>query len=446
MAIFNPNDLYFIEKMYHRTLDRQLRKLHAKGLSNAHNFEELCALISDTYTQYDKDIHLIERAMRLSSEELYAANAKAKQEFEEKLIAQTIIKEKEQMLSAINENVSEAIFRIAEDYNLLFVNKGFIELFGFASEQDAMNCSFATLCKNKEIQFHLSEKILLNGKIEREEILCHRIDNSVFWGLINIVSIRNADGTRIYDGTIIDITTQKNNENELNKINQELDRLVYSIGHDLRAPIASALGLLDLSQDETDVNVIKQYNDMMRKSLTRLDHFIQDTLDYSRNVRMPIEVSEIDIEKELTDIKELLFLSAELKDIKVNIEIQGDKLCYTDKSRFNVIVSNLLSNALRYHDKHKTDKYIDISLLSHTDKIYLTIADNGQGIEKKHIDHIFDLFYRANASVRGTGLGLYIVKEAINKLSGEVCVKSEVGKGTIFVVNIPNQKIHYFEN
>lgn len=432
--------------MYHRTLDRQLRKLHAKGLSTSDNFDELLALISDTYTRYDKDIHLIERAMMLSSQELNDANETAKREFEEKLVAQTIIREKEQMLNAINENVSEAIFRIAEDYQLLFVNKAFVELFGFASEQEAIQYSFSTLCKDEPIKFHLAEKILLNGKLEKEEMLCHRMDNSLFWGLINIVSIENEDGKRVYDGTIIDITTQKNNEAELNKMNQELDRLVYSIGHDLRAPIASTLGLLDLSQDETDVNLIKKYNEMMRKSLMRLDNFIQDTLDYSRNVRTQIEINQIDIEKELTDIKELLFLSAEIKDIRVNIDIKGDYLCYTDKSRFNVIISNLLSNALRYHDKQKQDKYIDILVLCKNDKIYLTISDNGQGIAQKHIDHIFDLFYRANTSVKGTGLGLHIVKEAINKLSGEVSVKSELGKGTVFAVTIPNQKIHYSEN
>ena len=432
--------------MYHRTLDRQLRKLHAKGLSISDNFDELLALISDTYTRYDKDIHLIERAMMLSSQELNDATETAKREFEEKLVAQTIIREKEQMLSAINENVSEAIFRIAENYQLLFVNKAFVELFGFVSEQEAIQYSFSTLCKDEPIKFHLAEKILLNGKLEKEEMLCHRMDNSLFWGLINIVSIENEDGKRVYDGTIIDITTQKNNEAELNKMNQELDRLVYSIGHDLRAPIASTLGLLDLSQDETDVNLIKKYNEMMRKSLMRLDNFIQDTLDYSRNVRTQIEINQIDIEKELTDIKELLFLSTEIKDIRVNIDIKGDNLCYTDKSRFNVIISNLLSNALRYHDKQKEDKYIDILVLCKNDKIYLTISDNGQGIAQKHIDHIFDLFYRANTSVKGTGLGLHIVKEAINKLSGEVSVKSELGKGTVFAVTIPNQKIHYSEN
>ncbi len=432
--------------IYHRTLDRQLRKLHAKKVSMSNNFDELLVVINDTYNRYDKDIKLMERAMLLSSQELNAANEKAKREFEAKLVAQTIIKEKEQILNAINENVSEAIFRIAEDYQLLFVNKAFIELFGFASEQEAMEHSFGSLCKDEQIKFHLAEKFLLNGKIEKEEICFHRVDNSIFWGLINIVSIKNEEGKRVYDGTIIDITTQKNNTEELSKMNQELDRLVYSIGHDLRAPIASTLGLLDLSQDETDINTIKQYNEMMRKSLMRLDSFIQDTLDYSRNVRTQIEITEIDIKKELTDIKELLFLSAEIKDITVNIEIKGENVCYTDNTRFNVIVSNLLSNAFRYHDKQKSDKYIDICVFCQYDTIEISISDNGQGIEKRHIEHIFDLFYRANTQVKGTGLGLHIVKEAVSKLSGEVHVKSELGKGTVFAVNLPNEKNHYIEN
>lgn len=430
--------------IYHRTLDRQLRKLSLKGLTTD-NLTELLAIVSDTYTRYDKDIHVIERAMLLSSEELKIANEKAKQEFEEKLIAQTIIREKEQMLNTINENVSEAVFRLREDNTFLFVNRAFVALFGFTSEQEALSSSLASLWQNDERTLQLSEKLLINGKIQREEILCTRHDNTRFWGLINLVSFINDDGKKCYDGAIVDITNQKNHEEELNKINQELDRLIYSIGHDLRAPIASTLGLINLSADETDIETVHQYNEIMRKSLLRLDNFIQDTLNYSRNVRTEIRIEAINIEQELNEINESLFLSTEIKGIEVEVNILGESICYTDKARLSIILNNLLSNAFRYHDKQKKDKFIAINANITETEINIQIIDNGQGIAKRHIHHIFDLFYRANSNVKGTGLGLHIVKEMVNKLLGDISVESELGKGTIFAINIPNQKIHFLK-
>jgi signal transduction histidine kinase len=102
-----------------------------------------------------------------------------------------------------------------------------------------------------------------------------------------------------------------------------------------------------------------------------------------------------------------------------------------------VIMSNLISNAIRYHDNRKDTQYIRLHAEIKDKAFYLTIEDNGQGIAVEYHNRIFDMFYRANEHSKGSGLGLYIVKEALIKLSGTIHLESAPGVGSTFIVMVP---------
>lgn len=232
----------------------------------------------------------------------------------------------------------------------------------------------------------------------------------------------------------------KKKNKELLQINEELDRLVYSASHDLRAPISSLLGLVNLLREEKDPDKIAELVDHQERSLLRLDKFIQDIVDYSRNKRLDFEMRPIDIKKEFYDTLDQLNFLEKVDEIVKEIEIKGVKSFYSDVRRFRIILNNLISNAVKYIDPDKESNNIKLKADIQDERVLIELEDNGVGIEKAHRERIFDMFYRATNRGSGSGLGLYIVKDAIDKLGGTIVVESEVGKGTTFTLELPNLK------
>ena len=226
---------------------------------------------------------------------------------------------------------------------------------------------------------------------------------------------------------------------ELKKTNMELDRFVYSVSHDLRAPLSSMLGIIDISAEETKEPLQREHLGMLKGNIKRLDSFIQDILNYSRNSRLEIQQEVINFKELLIEItKNLKYIGGNNKEPQINISIEDKSPFYSDKTRISVIMNNLISNAIRYQDPKTEKSVIDIKIETGAVNANIRIQDNGIGISRENHPKIFDMFYRISKNSVGSGLGLYIVKETVDKLKGTVQVESEVGKGSIFVVRLPN--------
>jgi signal transduction histidine kinase len=225
---------------------------------------------------------------------------------------------------------------------------------------------------------------------------------------------------------------------ELQKLNTELDRFVYSVSHDLRAPITSVLGLAYLGKRTQDLTEIYQYFDLQEKSLKKLDNFIADILNYSRNNRTEVKMQNIDFLKEFENILELQRQYEPNYQIQTSLMIKQENAFFTDKQRLVIALNNLISNAFRYHNPYQQPSWIKVVVEVLPQKALIIISDNGIGISKEHLEKVFEMFYRATEKTPGSGLGLYIVKETINKLKGTIKVASEIGKGTSFTIEIPN--------
>lgn len=227
---------------------------------------------------------------------------------------------------------------------------------------------------------------------------------------------------------------QRTNQ-ELSKRNTELDNFVYSVSHDLRAPIASVLGLINLAKKDKDLAMKDTYLEMINNSALRQDHFIKEILDQSRNSRLDVKREEILFEPIIDETFSHLSFATSGKAVEKIISIQQTKPFYCDRWRLKVILNNIISNAIRY--RNGRDPVIKVSVDVTEQGAQVRIEDNGKGIAKEHIKNVCRMFYRATDDGAGSGLGLYIVKEAVDKLNGSIKIESEEGNGTTVHLMIP---------
>lgn len=225
---------------------------------------------------------------------------------------------------------------------------------------------------------------------------------------------------------------------ELKSLNEELDRMVYGASHDLRAPIATVMGLIELSQLEQNIETIQEYLKFMSVSLQKLERFIQDLTNYSRNRRLALELEKISVQ-ELAENVFKMVLPVDVENFQLEFVDLSEVPFVSDKRRMDIVFNNLISNAIKYRNRNAAH----VSRLNITWKVTqqeatLIFEDNGKGISSEHLNKVFQMFYRAHPDLPGTGIGLFIVSETIRFLNGSIQVESEEGRWTRFTIRIPN--------
>jgi signal transduction histidine kinase len=194
--------------------------------------------------------------------------------------------------------------------------------------------------------------------------------------------------------------------------------------------------LINLARVDKDVAMKDMYLEMINKSALQQDHFIKEILDQSRNSRLEVKREEILFEPLIEEtFNQLKFATSTGKSVERVINIEQDGPFFSDRWRLKVILNNIISNAIRY--RNGKDPVIKVNVAINGRLAKLAIEDNGKGIEKEHMPNIYKMFYRATDDGAGSGLGLYIVKEAIDKLNGHINIESEIGKGTTVQLEIP---------
>jgi signal transduction histidine kinase len=224
----------------------------------------------------------------------------------------------------------------------------------------------------------------------------------------------------------------------LDKENKELDSFLSNTSHDLRTPIASILGLTYLGKIELQEEKARSFMGMIEERIKKLDLVIGDILSLSRSKKVDLKIEELDFAK---------LLDETITDIRFNKGASAIHLEYlpdpshvfkSDYNQIKIILNNLMTNAVKYHNLNQPNPYIRISFKRVRNAVEIAVQDNGQGISKESIPKIFDMFYRASSGTEGTGLGLYIVQEALSKIKGIVLVDSQLGKGSTFKIVLDN--------
>ena len=330
------------------------------------------------------------------------------------------------------------------DFNLAFINEikrrfkltpkinqNVLELLDSDKEKEVWRARFETVLRGKpgiyldQDNFNEIERVLETKMFPIKEI-----------GKIKGVSVFIEDITEIKDSQFKLI--EKNRD--LEKVNSELDSFVYRVSHDLRAPLTSILGLISLMKIETNHEKVTEYISLQEKSINKLDLFIKEIINLSRNSRLGVTVSQIDFNNLLEEVFESQSFTDLDKEINKIISIEENLSFYTDRQRLSIILNNLISNALKYINAHESSPYVKIEIYSENTDCVIKVSDNGIGISEAYLPKIFEMFFRATQEFSGSGLGLYIVKESIQKLNGTITVKSKNGQGTTFKVVLPNLK------
>ncbi|WKV13515.1 sensor histidine kinase [Marivirga harenae] len=225
---------------------------------------------------------------------------------------------------------------------------------------------------------------------------------------------------------------------ELKTINNELDNFVYRSSHDLVAPLKSLRGLISVAGMSNNPDQIKDYFQLMNISINKLEEFIRSIMDFSTNTKKPLEIREIRMDVVIDSIVEDLKFYENAEKVELIRAYDSEFKIKTDAKRLNIVLSNLVTNALKYHDFKKDEPpYIKVSAKVENNSYLIEVEDNGSGIPEEYQGKIFNMFFRAHQGIEGSGLGLYIVRDTLNVLKGTVDFTSKVRKGTTFKVVLP---------
>lgn len=227
----------------------------------------------------------------------------------------------------------------------------------------------------------------------------------------------------------IDITEQKQAELAKNEF-------LLNMQHDLRTPFSGLLSISSMLYEKETDNTKKQFQGLVVQSASRLLQLLDQILELSQLGDNPISYSHFNIQQAVSEIIELLNAEIQMKGLSLSVECPESDI-YTDRMRFNRILLNLLGNAVKFTSLGEIDVKVIVN-----DSLSLTVKDTGVGIPKDKIDFIFDKFAKlklsnTEQSFKGSGVGLYIVKQFVDDLGGSVKVKSKPGKGSSFTVSFP---------
>jgi signal transduction histidine kinase len=259
-----------------------------------------------------------------------------------------------------------------------------------------------------------------------------------FFGYFLLYLFSTITGRVITD--LMDVKSQLfHQNNDLAQINRELDHFVYSVSHDLSAPLKSIRGLINISRLDVSPNEQNLYLDRMETSVSKLEYFIKEVLDYSRSNREELRIDKVNIVELVKEVFESLQPGEEGSTSSVlEVREDSDSIWYGDSGRLKIIINNLLNNAIKYQKKNPDHiPVIRVSYFKKNGQFNILFEDNGEGIRPDLVNKIFKMFFRGHSQSSGSGLGLYIALEAARKLNGAIRVSSEYGKGSVFTLVLP---------
>jgi signal transduction histidine kinase len=285
-------------------------------------------------------------------------------------------------------------------------------------------------------------RILLTGFADKEvlEYAINKSGISYFiekpWNETMVwVSLENA--MEIYNSRQV----LKTRNIELQKANDALTRFTYSASHEMRSPLTNILGIVKVSRLENNLDDLKNYFNLIESSVIHLDGFVKNLIGYYKNAGIEIEYQEVDLQKIVDEIIGSFKFIEGSRNIKYSVNIQQLEKFISDPTRIKMILTNLVTNAIKFQ-KNDHASEITINAVIDSKTATITIKDNGIGINEEEQKKLFNMFYRSLHPRSGTGIGLFIVKETVEKLGGKITLTSEKEVGTSFKISLVNNLLN----
>jgi PAS domain S-box-containing protein len=351
-------------------------------------------------------------------------------------------------LSLIATNINSGVIITDAKARIVWVNDAFKKTTGYLEEEvigkkpkdflqaEGLNGDETLHRLSRALQQHENVSVDLKNVRKNGEVFYLRLTISPVRDqenqLVNFIAIQQD----ITDEKVSESKMLKQNE-ELIKINQELDQFVYSISHDLRAPLLSIQGLLGLINTQGLRDENREYLGLIGESTKRLDQTILEILNYSRNARLDVQFESFNLKTTMANI--LSDLGSMRLDVKTTLDWSGEEEVVQDEIRVGVLLKNIIANAIKY-SKPGGGAWVEVRAIATPQAMQIIITDNGEGIDTHHLRQVFDMFYRATTSSPGTGLGLYVSKEITEKIGGTISIESTLNIGTEVTIILPQHE------
>ena len=427
-------------------LDESSRIIIKRGLKKS--FKEGKSVFVETATNQEEKRWFSSRISPIWEKRKVVGATIISTDITEARVSQEETRKKKDELQNLLSNIPDIVARFDKQLKYIYVNKA-LEILTGIPVAEFIDKNYEEMGFEKSLSKFLFQKLetvfktgkklsfefeFLTAKTKRffhATLVPEKNSNEEVETVLNIS--RDITEIKVVENTLI----QRNAE--LRKVNFELDRFVYSASHDLRAPLTSILGLLNLVKKEENLKEIHNYHNMIETSIIKLDEVVKEIIDYTRNARWEIVKEPVSLTNMIQDAINFFKYSMEANKIVFKTEINEDFPVFSDSKRIKIILNNLISNSIKYSDPEKKASLIRITVNSTESKIHINVDDNGIGIEKEYIGKIFQMFYRATTKSTGAGLGLFIVKETVTKLGGSIQVQSEFKEATSFMIELPNK-------
>ncbi len=325
---------------------------------------------------------------------------------------------------------------------IIYANQAFYEITGFAEED--------VIFKNHDFLFGVDtdrdaitsiRNAIATSDGYQGEVLNYRKDGTTFWNFLTLLPVLDEYNKLLYYvANVNDVTTLKDTELQLREKNDELNTFVYKATHDLKGPLASILGLTQLAEDEVTDEAAKRYLAYIRESTARLDMILNDLLRISKVTHSTPLFKKVDLEKLVSGIADSVKSSTQNGNVNIMTRIDITDDLVTDETLLTSAIQNLLDNAVKYTNTRAVKPYAMIEAHNHKNGVVISVSDNGCGTPKEMQGKLFDMFFRGNDRSTGSGLGLYMVKKAVEKLHGDINFTSEAGVGSVFTLYLPSLK------
>ncbi len=433
---------------YTKTLKRQIQK-YLSDRTITPDLLNFLSAVDGSYKQFDRDRDLVERALDLTSAELVAAYEKIR---DEKKVVLEKLSDNEQILKSIDENLSEAVFRINEEGIIHFANQAFSSMFELEVSDQLPGQSIEYLFMDADGWNDFKSNFDTSGIKKNAEIQMKTKFGEQRWVLMSMVKVKKNEKDYVYDGSIVNITHQKEIEQDLKEalekekeLGEMKSRFVSMTSHEFRTPLttiqanAEILSIKIHQKPAISIEKIQMHLIRITTEVARLTKLMNDILVIGRLESGKIIFDPVDV-----DLKSLINDLIQERDIDTNDDRTIKFSCSGEERSFfgdpNLLrhaISNLISNAFKYS---KGSSSPEIQLSFRNEKINIVVKDFGMGIPKEEQASLFDSFFRATnvSNIQGTGLGLIIVKQFIEIHHGIVTVESALNEGTRVTLEFPH--------
>ncbi len=330
----------------------------------------------------------------------------------------------------IKDAMTEGVIIIDNNEKVVFANKVFCKLVGFGFDK----------IENRNINEFLfgGEETSGMNMAGLGEIRITARDGTKKWVMVSGSPYLDEKGNTI--GTILllaNITERVGLEEKLKASNHDLKTFIYRSSHDLRTPLASVLGLMELAKIEITDPKAREYFGYIDSLTKKMDHLLLTLIQVMSVRDHVLKIEDVDPGELLNEIVRSLKYQEGYDLINFTVENHMSERVRTDRMLLHNSVFNLMENALLYRKRDASDPQITVKITEDAKSILIEVIDNGIGIKEEDQKKVFDMFFRATRLSIGSGLGLYMVKTSVDRLGGRVYLESHEGEGTRFTVVLP---------